>query len=82
MSEKLDELPSQNVFNFGRVTFSSNFDNGNLARVKKIDLGLPYQYKVWVAVDNEGGVILLCKAVRQHNRYQTSAVTRYDNRRY
>ena len=77
MSEKLDELPSQNVFNFGRVTFSSNIDNGNLARVKKIDLGLPYHYKVWVAVDNEGGSILLCKAVRQHDRYQTSSVTRH-----
>lgn len=65
MSEKLDELPSQNVFNFGRVTFSSNIDNGNLASVKKIDLGLPYQYKVWVAVDNEGKSVLLCKDVLQ-----------------
>lgn len=63
MSEKSDELSSQNVFNFGRVTFASNFDNGNLARVKKIDLGLPYQYKVWVAVDNEGGSILCCRDV-------------------
>ena len=63
MSEKLDELPSQNVFNFGRVTFSSNFYNGNLARVKKIDLGLPYQYKVWVAVDNEGGSTPVCKDI-------------------
>lgn len=59
MSEKSVELPSQNVFNFGCVTFASNFDNGNLARVKKIELGLPYQYRIWVAVDNDGEIVSL-----------------------
>ena len=57
MDDTLEDLPSQNVFNLGCVTFASNFDNGNLARVKKIELGLPYEYRVWVAPDNQGIII-------------------------
>ena len=69
MAETSDELPSQNVFNFGCVTFASNFDNGNLARVNKIELGLPYQYKIWVAVDNEGGAICVYEEdIKEHPR--------------
>jgi hypothetical protein len=56
MTEKFDDLPSQNVFNLGCVTFASNFDNGNLAKVKKIELGLPFEYRIWVAPDNQGKV--------------------------
>jgi hypothetical protein len=59
MTEKFEDLPSQNVFNLGCVTFASNFDNGNLTKVKKIELGLPFEYRIWVAPDNQGIVSLL-----------------------
>ena len=49
-------LPSQNVFEVEGVTFSSNFDNGNLAKVVKLKSAMPYDYKVWVAPDNQGTV--------------------------
>lgn len=45
------KVPAHNVFAFEQVIFSSNFDNGNLARVEKIP-NRSYEYKIWTAPDN------------------------------
>lgn len=59
MTEKGMNFPSQNVFNEDGVIFSSNFDNGNLAKVLQLKSSMPYDYKVWVAPDNHGTALLL-----------------------
>lgn len=56
MTEKTTALPSQNVFDIDGVIFSSNFDNGNLSKVTKLNSTLAYDYKVLVAPDNQGTV--------------------------
>lgn len=48
--------PSQNVIEIDGIVFSSNFDNGNLAKVEKNKTHLQYDYKIWVAPDNAGRV--------------------------
>ena len=45
------KVPAHNVFVFDQVIFSSNFDNGNLAKVEKIP-NRSYEYKIWTAPDN------------------------------
>jgi hypothetical protein len=46
--------PAHNVFNFDNgITFSSNFDNGNVARVERL-ANRPYEFKIWSAPDNMG----------------------------
>lgn len=46
--------PAHNIFEFdGDVTFSSNFDNGNLAKVEKLQ-SRPFDFKIWTAPDNMG----------------------------
>ena len=45
------KVPAHNVFVIDQVIFSSNFDNGNLARVEKIP-NRSYEYKIWTAPDN------------------------------
>ena len=59
-------ISSHNVFTFDdNITFSSNFDNGNLARVERIVSSTPqlpsssssikyYDYRIWSACDNMG----------------------------
>jgi len=43
------------VFSFdGEVVFSSNFDNGNLARVERSGSSSRYDFKIWTAPDNMG----------------------------
>ena len=37
------------------ITFSSNFDNGNLARVERSGTK-PYDFRIWTAPDNMGTV--------------------------
>ena len=59
MTDKETNFPSQNVFDEDGVIFSSNFDNGNLAKVLKLKSLMPYDYKIWVAPDNHGTVTLL-----------------------
>lgn len=46
-------VPAHNVFRFDDVTFSSNFDNGNLGRVERVPNN-PYSFKIWTAPDNFG----------------------------
>eukprot|EP01039_Chlorochromonas_danica_P005597 gene5597-6162_t len=47
-------IPAHNIFRFDNgVTFSSNFDNGNLARVERFP-NRPFDFKVWTAPDNMG----------------------------
>lgn len=53
MSFKNTEVPAHNVFTFGDVTFSSNFDNGNLARAEQTP-NKSFDYKIWTAPDNMG----------------------------
>ena len=53
MSTGSSEIPAHNVFNFNEVTFSSNFDNGNLARVEQVP-NRSYDFKIWTAPDNLG----------------------------
>jgi hypothetical protein len=44
-------VPSQNVFAFDSgISFSSNFDNGNLAKV--VQGSKPYDFKIWTAPDS------------------------------
>lgn len=47
------EIPAHNIFVFDEITFSSNFDNGNLARVERVP-NRPYDFKIWTAPDNMG----------------------------
>ena len=47
------EVPAHKVFTFGEVTFSSNFDNGNLARVEQVP-NKSYDFRIWTAPDNMG----------------------------
>jgi hypothetical protein len=47
------EIPAHSCFDFDEVTFSSNFDSGNLARVDRLN-GKPYDFKIWIAPDNMG----------------------------
>ena len=49
------ECAGHKVFQFddGAITFSSNFDNGNLARVERVG-GKPFEFKIWTAPDNLG----------------------------
>ena len=49
------DYPGHNVFAFADlgVTFSSNFDNGNLARVERAGNSVS-SFKVWTALDNAG----------------------------
>ena len=50
-----ERFPSQNIFEIDGVTFSSNFDNGNLAKVEKnVSNGQNHDYKIWVSPDNCG----------------------------
>lgn len=46
---------AHNVFSFDNeaIVFSSNFDNGNLAKVERIS-GKSYEFKIWTAADNMG----------------------------
>lgn len=46
-------IPAHNIFTFDDIIFSSNFDNGNLARVERIATR-PYDFKIWTAPDNMG----------------------------
>eukprot|EP01031_Cornospumella_fuschlensis_P030739 gene30739-37141_t len=46
-------IPAHNVFKFNDITFSSNFDNGNLARVERT-ANRPFEFKIWTAPDNMG----------------------------
>lgn len=47
-------IPAHSVFKFDNgVTFSSNFDNGNLAKVERLP-NRPYEFKIWTAPDNLG----------------------------
>ena len=49
-----------NAFRFGDIAFSSEFDNGNLARVEQGKINDPsckgglYEFRIWSAVDNLG----------------------------
>lgn len=48
-------LSSQNIFSFEEITFSSNFDNGNLYRVERIgnnSTSSQQEFKIWTANDN------------------------------
>jgi hypothetical protein len=47
------QIPAHNVFKFGDITFSSNFDNGNLARVERAS-NRPFEFRIWTAPDNMG----------------------------
>lgn len=46
-------VPAHNVFRFGGVCFSSNFDSGNLSKVERI-VGKEFDFKIWTAPDNMG----------------------------
>jgi hypothetical protein len=46
-------IPAHNIFTFDNITFSSNFDNGNLARVERVPKN-PYEFRIWTAPDNLG----------------------------
>ena len=47
------EIPAHNVFTFpDGVTFSSNFDNGNLLKVEQTNKS--YDYRIWTTPDNMG----------------------------
>jgi hypothetical protein len=46
-------IPAHNVYKFQDITFSSNFDNGNLARVERVP-NRPFEFKIWTAPDNMG----------------------------
>lgn len=47
-------IPAHNIFRFDNgITFSSNFDNGNLARVERFP-NRPFDFKIWTAPDNMG----------------------------
>jgi len=49
-----DRYPAHGVFTFDNdVVFSSNFDNGNLARVERVG-AKPYEFRIWTAADNMG----------------------------
>ena len=54
MSGEDGDYPGHNVFTFDSesICFSSNFDNGNLARVEKNGKG--HDYRIWTAADNYG----------------------------
>jgi hypothetical protein len=53
-SSSSSSYPAHNVFSFDNgVTFSSNFDNGNVARVERL-ANRPYEFKIWSAPDNMG----------------------------
>lgn len=48
-------IPAHNVFNLeDDITFSSNFDNGNLSKVERLNSGKSGTkfYKIWTAPDN------------------------------
>jgi cytosolic carboxypeptidase protein 5 len=47
------EYPAHNVFEIDGVTFSSNFDNGNLLSVEKTGRKT-HEYQIWAASDNHG----------------------------
>lgn len=47
------KCPAHNIFNFGDVTFSSNFDNGNLAKVEQVP-NKSFEFRIWTAPDNMG----------------------------
>lgn len=54
-----DGCPGHGIFLFDElsVTFSSNFDNGNLAHVERIASGKDardYDFRIWSAPDNMG----------------------------
>ncbi len=53
MNSTSGAIPAHNIFTFDDITFSSNFDNGNLARVERI-ASRPYDFKIWTAPDNMG----------------------------
>ena len=49
----MDTIPAHRVFTFENgVTFSSNFDNGNLQKVEESTK--PYDYRIWTCPDNFG----------------------------
>ena len=68
MTEKGMNFPSQNVFDENGVIFSSDFDNGNLAKVLRLKSNIPYDYKVWVAPDNHGTALLLYRCIIADSR--------------
>jgi hypothetical protein len=53
MAQTSCAVPAHNVFTFGDVTFSSNFDNGNLARAEQVP-NKSYDFRIWTAPDNMG----------------------------
>jgi hypothetical protein len=53
MASSKERAPAHNVFNFGPVTFSSNFDNGNLARAEQVP-NKSFDFRIWTAPDNMG----------------------------
>jgi len=50
-AENNGKIPAHNVFIFDQVIFSSNFDNGNLAKVEKVP-NRSFEFKIWTAPDN------------------------------
>lgn len=48
-----EKSAAHNVFEIDGITFSSNFDNGNLAKVEKI-VGKAFDFRIWAAPDNYG----------------------------
>lgn len=45
------KIPAHNIFIFDQIIFSSNFDNGNLAKVEKVP-NRSFEFKIWSAPDN------------------------------
>jgi hypothetical protein len=46
------KIPAHNIFIFDEnIIFSSNFDNGNLAKVERIP-NKSYEFRIWTAPDN------------------------------
>lgn len=54
MESNLCDIPAHNIFDFDDgIRFSSNFDNGNLARVERC-LSKPYEFRIWTSADCAG----------------------------
>lgn len=47
-----ENIESQNVFIIDDITFTSNFENGNMLRVEKGTS--PHEFLIWSAFDNHG----------------------------
>jgi hypothetical protein len=48
---------SHGTFSFGGITFSSDFDNGNLRRVVPVGQQQPLDFNIWTAPDNAGSEV-------------------------